>query len=65
MEITPPFGYSEIVPLQKDRKVRLPPGRDSRVLPQGQRRADLVLRVRLRLPRLSARVRVDRLGAQL
>ncbi len=24
MEITPPFGYSEIVPLQKDRKVRLP-----------------------------------------
>lgn len=25
MEITPPFGYSEIVPLQKDRKVRLPP----------------------------------------
>jgi len=24
MQITPPFGYSEIVPLQKDRKVRLP-----------------------------------------
>jgi len=24
MQITPPFGYSEIVPLHKDRKVRLP-----------------------------------------
>ena len=24
MQITPPFGYREIVPLQKDRKVRLP-----------------------------------------
>jgi hypothetical protein len=24
MQITPPFGYSEIVPLQKDRRVRLP-----------------------------------------
>src|SRR5882672_1575721 len=39
MEITPPFGYSEIVPLQKDRKVRLPaPGE----IPEFCRRANAV-----------------------
>jgi hypothetical protein len=39
MEITPPFGYSEIVPLQKDRKVRLPaPGE----IPEFCRKANAV-----------------------
>lgn len=39
MHIQPPFGYSEIVPLQKDRKVRLPaPG----TLPEFCRRANAV-----------------------
>jgi hypothetical protein len=39
MEINPPFGYSEIVPLQKDRKVRLPaPGE----IPEFCRKANAV-----------------------
>jgi hypothetical protein len=39
MQINPPFGYSEIVPLRKDRKVRLPaPG----ALPDFCRRANAV-----------------------
>jgi hypothetical protein len=39
MEITPPFGYREIVPLQKDRKVRLPaPGE----IPEFCRKANAV-----------------------
>jgi len=39
MQITPPFGYDEIVPLHKDRKVRLPAPGD---IPEFCRKANAV-----------------------
>jgi hypothetical protein len=51
--------YNEIVPLKKGQMVRLPDPGEIPELPQDQRRADFVFRIRGGVPRLPSCVHLD------